>query len=52
MRHKPKNPPIHPHVEVPLPRVRRLSRGVHFGIACVGLFFVAMVVYWVRFAGP
>jgi hypothetical protein len=31
--------------------VRRLSRGVHLGIACVGVFFVAVIVYWIRFAG-
>jgi len=24
---------------------------VHFGIACVGVFFVAIVVYWIRYAG-
>jgi hypothetical protein len=31
--------------------VRRLSRGVHVGIALIGFFFLAIVVYWVRFAG-
>jgi hypothetical protein len=31
--------------------VRRLSRGVQLGIACVGGFCVAVIVYWIRFAG-
>ena len=51
VRHRPKHAPTHPHVVVPLPRVRKLSRGVHFGIACIGFFFVAMIVYWLRFSG-
>lgn len=51
MRHKPKRPPYHPHTPAPLPRVRRLSRGVHFGLACVGILFVAMIVFWMRAAG-
>jgi hypothetical protein len=45
MRHKPHHPPIAPHKAVPLPRVRRLSKGVHFGLACVGILFVAIVAY-------
>jgi hypothetical protein len=51
MRHKPKRPPYHPHPAPTLPRVRRLSRGVHFGLACVGILFVAIVVFWMRSAG-
>jgi hypothetical protein len=31
--------------------VRRLSRGVHVGIAIIGLFFVAIIAYWIRFSG-
>ena len=52
VRHRPKHPPIHPHVVAPLPRVRRLSRGVHVGIACIGFFFVAIIMYWIRFSSP
>lgn len=46
MRHRPHNPPIKPHEPVPLPRVRRLSRGVHFGLACVGVLFAGMLGFW------
>jgi hypothetical protein len=51
MRHRPHHPPYHHHVIAPLPRVRHLSRGVHFGLGIVGLCFVAMVAYWIRAGG-
>ena len=51
MRDRPKHPPYHPHVAAPLPRVRRLSHGVHFGLGIVGLCFVAMIIYWIRAVG-
>lgn len=51
VRHRPHHPPIHPHAVAPLPRVRRLSRGVHVGIAIIGVFFVTMIVYWLRARG-
>lgn len=51
MRDRPKHPPHHAHTPAPLPRVRRLSRGVHFGLGVVGLGFVAIVVYWLRASG-
>ena len=47
MRHKPHHPPFVLHPPVPLMRVRRLSTGVHFGLACVGLLFVAIAAYWI-----
>lgn len=47
-RDKPHHPPKHPHEPAPLPRVRRLSAGVHFGLACIGLFFLVIGVYWYR----
>ncbi len=51
MRHKPKRPPFKPHPPPTLPRVRRLSRGVHFGLACVGLLFLGMLGFWIWGSG-
>ncbi len=41
-KRKPKKPAGTP---APLPRVRRMSKGVHFGIAIVGLLFAGLIAY-------
>lgn len=40
-----KRKPKKPNVLAPLPRVRRMSKGVHFGIAFVGLLFASLLAY-------
>ena len=50
-RDKPKRPPKKPQAPVTLPRVRRLSRGVHFGLACVGILFLGMLGYYIWGSG-
>jgi hypothetical protein len=42
-----KRNPKKPSTPAPLPRVRRMSKGVHFGIAIVGLLFASLLAYTV-----
>ena len=51
MRHHPKRPPYKAPEPVTLPRVRKLSRGVHFGLACVGFLFLGMIAFWIWGSG-
>lgn len=51
MRHRPKRPPHKPHKPAPLPRVRRLSKGMHFGLACIGVLFAGLIAVWIWGSG-
>lgn len=45
MKDRRKRKPKKPSSPAPLPRVRRMSKGVHFGIALVGLLFASLLAY-------
>ncbi len=45
MRDRKKKKPIKPKNTAPLPRVRRMSKGVHFGLAFVGLIFAGLLAF-------
>jgi hypothetical protein len=45
MRDKRKRKPVKGSNPAPLPRVRRMSKGVHFGLAFVGLIFAGLLAY-------
>jgi hypothetical protein len=45
MRDKRKRKPVKASNPAPLPRVRRMSKGVHFGLAFVGLIFAGLLAY-------
>ena len=45
MKERKKRKPNKPKSSAPLPRVRRMSKGVHFGLAFVGLIFVGLLAY-------
>jgi hypothetical protein len=47
MKARKKRNPIKPKTTAPLPRVRRMSKGVHFGMALVGLIFAGLIAYTV-----
>lgn len=45
MKERKKRGPTKPKSTAPMPRVGRMSKGVHFGIAVVGLLFAALIGY-------
>ncbi|MDB5220450.1 MAG: hypothetical protein JWO86_8377 [Myxococcaceae bacterium] len=45
MRDKKKRKPAKASNPAPLPRVRRMSKGVHFGLTFVGLIFAGLLAY-------
>lgn len=45
MKDRKKRKPTKATRPAPLPRVRRMSKGVHFGLAFVGLLFAGLIAY-------